>query len=164
MILSKHQLASGAYIIDPEIGLDDIRQHFLDQDSSMVSLFEFGIGSVRFDLIRVDCHHERIKIFEFKTSLPDFKRDKKWSRYLKYCNTLTFVTPRQMISTSSLPKEVGILYLFKYKSERYGATKEFRIGGVWERRPRSREVEPEIYKKIISLMLQRAKYRAGEIF
>lgn len=149
------------------VGLDEICEYFKQNSGRFVNLFEFGIGHVRFDLIRVDCHNQRIKGFEFKASRQDFTSDKKWTGYLKYCHTLTFVCPRGTIDKKDLPSEVGIMEVFKYTSptrlEIYKGD-SWQIGGIWVRRPRSRKLDDKTYIKVITLLLNRAKWRKGEIF
>jgi len=51
--------------------------------------------------------------YEIKTSLSDFRRDRKWSGYLEFCNLFYFVCPWGLISRWQVPDEAGLIYLTK---------------------------------------------------
>ena len=146
---------------DFDIRLNDIESHFkkIIINSPDIGLFEFGINRSRFDLIRIDCHKRIIRGYEFKISLVDFKRDIKWHHYLPYCNTFTFVTPYKMITKGDLPSNIGILQIFKWT---YPECDDFRIGSTWIRKPKTQKMETEKYIEVISLLLNRVKYRQGD--
>jgi len=122
------------YVIDHNVNTIDIAQYFRAAGGPEVSLFEFGIDNLRFDLIKISCWNRRIRIFEFKQSRNDFLNDKKWKKYLPYCHTLTFVCPAQIIDKNDLPKGIGLFNVF-YWQHKYGSAK--RLGGIWIKRPRS---------------------------
>lgn len=166
MIFTKRELAWHQDQKDKDFDFDavtvpQIVEYFRGHSDGDVCLCEFGIDFCRFDLIKVNCHKQRVRIFEFKTSRADFEQDKKWENYLKYCNTLTFVSPYKLIKKEELPKEIGLLYVFKWRWLKWEGWK---IGAMWERTPRGRKLGQEIYIRIISLLLNRAKWRKGEIF
>lgn len=130
------------YVIDPNISTADIKQYFrpvsdkpFPLSSHEVSLFEFGIDKHRFDLIKINCYTRKIRIFEFKMSRNDFLSDKKWTKYLSYCHTLTFVCPIGIINKNELPKGIGLLNVFCWYYKHY--PKKQKLGGMWIRKPRS---------------------------
>jgi hypothetical protein len=47
--------------------------------------------------------------YEVKRSRRDFLKDEKWPGYLKLCNVLYFVAPRDVVRPEELPAEVGLL-------------------------------------------------------
>lgn len=134
-------------------------------ERSTVFLSEFGIDWVRFDLIGINCYKRKVKIYEFKTSRADFQRDKKWYKYLNYCNSFCFVTCNGYIKREELPKGVGLLEITKKTLPHYDGIKDIPyLQGNWVKRPRGRELDQERYIKIISLMLNRAKHRPKDFF
>lgn len=47
--------------------------------------------------------------YEIKVNRSDFMSDKKWNRYLKYCNEFYFVAPKGVIEPDEVPKEAGLM-------------------------------------------------------
>lgn len=84
--------------------------------------FELGLsdyGKLRADAIGLN-HKRGIVCCEIKSSLSDFKRDKKWQRYLDFCNKMYFVIPNYLFVSSKdtiisniKPLGVGLLVLDK---------------------------------------------------
>ncbi len=130
-----------------------------------VGIVEFGIRGVRLDAILVNTHRRLIRGFEFKTSRNDFLSDKKWEKYLKYCNTFSFICPTGVIKKEEVPKGIGLVYLRceKWYSGYDGKDHE-NIRSELVKRPTGRELDKEIYIEIISLLLNRAKYRLTAFF
>lgn len=135
-----------------------------------VGIIEFGIDSIRLDALLVNCHKRRIRGFEFKQNRNDFLQDKKWQNYLKYCNTFTFICPPNIIFKNELPQGIGLIYI-EERTESEGLnfvtnTKE-NHALYYQRIKRvnkSNEVGKEIYIQVISLMLNRVKYRKEALF
>ena len=145
-----------------------------------VGIFEFGINAyfldgilvmgddrkqdgvvfenLRLDALLVDCSKEYIRGFEFKSSRSDFLSDKKWYKYLKYCNTFSFVCEEGTINKGELPAGIGLIYV-KKRVKGYSFQPFNRVHNC-----KKREVEREIYVSIISKMLLKAKYRQSDIF
>jgi len=150
-----------------DVTLNEIKGYFRRYAlyQKWVSLFEFGVEWRRFDLIRVDCHKQKIAGFEFKISKYDLLNDEKWRNYLEYCNTFSFALPMEITKEAKekLPSKIGILAFYKWKFGG-GSPDEFSVQAEWLRRPRGQELSQENYIKVISLLLNRAKYRSGEIF
>jgi len=151
-----------------DVNLDEIKQYFISRRyyGKWISLFEFGIGSCRFDLIRVDCWKHRISGFEFKISKNDLMADNKWQNYLKYCNTFSFAMPMAITKEAKekLPSNIGIMGFWKWKYKDELFVKDYHVDGEWLKKPRGKEISQETYIKVISLLLARAKFRAGDIF
>lgn len=121
-----------------------------------IGIVEFGINDIRLDALFVNCHKRYIRGFEFKATREDFVRDRKWWKYLKYCNTFTFVTLPGLIKPEDLDSKTGLIYL---SNSQYGY-----IIDTWIKRPKKKDVDPEVYVKVISLMLDKAKFRKEDIF
>lgn len=166
MLSLELKLTDERYEYDAETTVVDFQKYFRQRRTSEIGLFEFGIDLNRFDLILVNCHSRKIRVFEFKVTRQDFLRDEKWKYYLPYCHTFTFVTPPNLITIEDLnPIEnyhgVGFMNIYKW---RHNATRNWQLDSHWLKKPRGRIVKDETYIKIISLLLQRAKYRKEEIF
>jgi len=148
------------------VSLTDIKNYFLHHHDRWISLFEFGIDLSRFDLIRVNCWKQKIVGFEFKVSKYDLLNDNKWHYYLKYCNTFSFALPMALTieAKEKLPKNIGILGFYKWRGKDWLLDKDFIVSADWLRRPHGKEISKEIYIRVISLLLNRAKFRAGDIF
>lgn len=61
------------------------------------------------DVIEID-RNNKVIIYEIKSCLQDFRRDKKWQNYLQYCDLFYFVAPFEVIQKikDELPKNVGL--------------------------------------------------------
>ncbi len=114
---------------------------------------------IRLDAIMINVERQHIRGFEFKTSRNDFKSDNKWHKYLKYCNTFTFVCPEGVINKNELPNGIGLVYV----SPDGRSWMIEKVNFAWMKRPKSREVDKEVYLKMIESMLQKAKFRQGDI-
>ena len=150
------------------IDVEDIKSYFKTRVSNCVQLFEFGIHSSRFDMIRIDTWKHIIKGFEFKITKADFKSDKKWEKYLNYCHSLTFVCPTDLITTKELPPHIGILHIKKWHWDREPETRwnepYWFYDGTWIRKPRNTQIDKDTYIEVISLLLNRTKWRWKEFF
>jgi len=49
--------------------------------------------------------------YEIKISREDFYADKKWVKYLDYCNEFYFVCPNKLIEPEELPTNAGLYYV-----------------------------------------------------
>jgi len=145
----------------PITNVEDIKTYFKNVVNKNVHLFEFGVHSSRFDMIRVDTWNQKIKGFEFKVSKQDFRNDKKWPNYLKYCHSLTFVCPEGLITKKELPKHIGILYIKKW---RWPHNDRWFYEPTWARKPRNQILDKDTYIEVISLLLNRTKWRWGDFF
>jgi hypothetical protein len=65
-------------------------------------------GKFRADVIAVNMKQE-IVIVETKSSIADFKNDKKWQNYRNYCNKFFFAMPASVYEKVKhlIPKDVG---------------------------------------------------------
>lgn len=77
--------------------------------------YELGImpwGSRRADIV-ANKVSGKIVILEVKSSLADFRADKKWKSYLDYCDKFMFCTTEDVYEKirDELPKEVGVICL-----------------------------------------------------
>ena len=77
------------------------------------SLTEFTLRSGRrVDVIGLD-PKARITIVEIKSSLEDFRSDRKWREYLEYCDAFFFAVPEDF-PQEVLPDEVGLMVADAY--------------------------------------------------
>ncbi|MGF1630455.1 MAG: MmcB family DNA repair protein [Kiloniellaceae bacterium] len=82
----------------------------------LVGLAEFTLGcGRRADLLCLDAR-SRITIVEIKSSLEDFRTDRKWPEYLDYCDRFYFAVP-EGFPREILPAEQGVMV-----ADGYGAT------------------------------------------
>ena len=77
-------------------------------DLGYATLTEFTLRSGRrVDVIGLDGKH-RIAIVEIKSSLEDFRGDRKWPDYLDYCDSFYFAVP-DFFPRELVPPEVGLI-------------------------------------------------------
>ena len=167
---------------DIELCKKYVRQ--ITQISSEVGIFEFGITAVwkdgqfdiekkyttnidtvwehlRFDALLINCRKQYVRGFEFKVNRNDFLQDKKWEKYLKYCNTFTFVCPPQVIKKGELPKGVGLVYVESHEGAFNPASSYIIINRIHN--CRSKLVHQDVYIELIRGMLMKAKFRTSEL-
>lgn len=65
----------------------------------------------RIDLLRIDTKRRRVIGFEIKVSRSDFKADKKWQEYSKFCTTLSIACPSGLISKDEVPEPYGLVWI-----------------------------------------------------
>lgn len=149
-----------------DLGL--IKKYFKSRNQMSLGLFEFGIDDVRFDCFFVNPYTKRIRIFEFKTSRSDYFNDvkkEKWKKYLKYCDTFSFVCPKGLIQKEEVESPAGLLWITTWK-EKY----QRNFGGddpapEWKKRPkRLGLISQEDYDRIIMLLVYRVKFRKDDFF
>lgn len=77
-------------------------------DLGFATLTEFTLRSGRrVDVIGLD-PKGRIAIVEIKSSIEDFRSDRKWRDYLDYCDSFYFAVP-DFFPQSVIPEEVGLI-------------------------------------------------------
>jgi hypothetical protein len=76
---------------------------------------EVPFKNSRFDIFAVEKSGNNVIGFEIKTSANDLKQDKKFEKYLEFCNKLYFVVPENLkdkalekINKSSFKKNIGL--------------------------------------------------------
>lgn len=91
---------------------------------------EYTYGSLRIDGIAINLHSRKIRGFEIKVSKQDFKNDKKWQLYGKFCSTLSIACPVGLIQPEEVDKPFGLLWFGEQPSSGYldGFAK-------WKKRP-----------------------------
>lgn len=157
----------------------------ITQVSSEVGIFEFGITAVwkndkfdinkgyttgpetvwdylRFDALLINCRKQYVRGFEFKVNRSDFLQDKKWRKYLKYCNTFTFVCPPGVIKKGELDKGVGLVYVEQHKAICNSPGSDYilidRIHNC-----KQQQIHQDIYIELIRNMLLKARFRPGQL-
>ena len=84
-------------------------------DLGVATLTEFTLGSGRrVDLIGFD-RAGRTTIVEIKTSLEDFRCDRKWPEYLAYCDRFYFAVPAGF-PREILPHDCGLMVADGYEA------------------------------------------------
>jgi len=58
-------------------------------------------------------------VYEIKVDRSDFLNDRKWMRYLPYCNEFYFVCPAEMIARDEVPAEAGLMWVAKTGTRLY---------------------------------------------
>ncbi len=77
-------------------------------DHGQVSLVEFSLKSGRrVDVIGLDARG-RFTVVEIKSSLEDFRGDRKWPEYLDYCDRFFFAVP-DFFPREILPVDCGLM-------------------------------------------------------
>lgn len=77
-------------------------------DHGQVSLVEFSLKSGRrVDVIGLDAKG-RFTVVEIKSSLEDFRSDRKWPEYLDYCDRFFFAVP-DFFPREILPGDCGLI-------------------------------------------------------
>ena len=88
--------------------------HYLQGSINLVGLFEFGTDKGRYDLMILHAHKQHFRGFEFKRTRSDFLRDLrsgKWTQYLDYCNTFTWVCPYGLIQPDiMIPEDYNVTF------------------------------------------------------
>ena len=153
------------YEFDTNISIEDIKEFFRQNNSGpFFSMFETGLSNLRFDLIRVDPYRKYIRIFEFKSSRGDFTSDKKWQKYLKYCHTLTFVCPREVIQKADLPAGIGLMWIYKWKHKSSPWPENWTLTAEWIKKPKAKDVDTGILLNLVFMLLHRVRWRSNDIF
>jgi hypothetical protein len=78
----------------------------VDLDYAVVAEVELGNGR-RADVLGLD-RQGRIAIVEVKSSLADFRADRKWQQYLPYCDAFLFAVPPEF-PRHALPADAGLI-------------------------------------------------------
>ncbi len=77
-------------------------------DHGMATLSEFTLGSGRrVDVIGLD-RRGRVTVVEVKSSLEDFRSDRKWPEYVDFCDRFFFAVP-QDFPKEVLPADCGLM-------------------------------------------------------
>lgn len=67
------------------------------------------------DKLRVDVFSisvlDKVTILEMKSCREDFEADKKWKKYMDYCDNFFFICPTNVIKPDELPDWVGLIYV-----------------------------------------------------
>lgn len=67
------------------------------------------------DKLRVDLFNisilDKVTILEMKSCREDFEADKKWKKYMDYCDNFFFICPTGVIREEELPDWVGLIYV-----------------------------------------------------
>lgn len=89
-------------------------------------LVELPLGNGRrVDMIALD-RGGRLTIVEIKTSVADFRSDRKWPEYLDYCDAFYFAVP-EGFDRSLLPDGVGIIVADTWSGAILTVSPEFRL-------------------------------------
>jgi len=161
--MPKYDTNSDYYSFDPNVSIEDIKEYFKKHSNGpYFSMFETGLNNLRFDLLRVNPFTKYIRVFEFKSCRNDFVRDKKWQKYLKYCHTLTFVCPAEVIQKQDLPPGIGLMWVYKWGHKSHQNTSF--LDSEWIKRPKKRNVDQEIMLELAFTLVSRVRWRGQEVF
>ena len=114
----------------------------------------------RADVLAMDFKGSKVVIIEVKSSLQDFKTDKKWQQYLEHCNQFYFAFRRKTWEKVEplLPKDKRVGVLVLDKSHNYW---HYRITAV---RPSQKRVltQEQVFSLALRLAFRGAKYRSKD--
>ncbi|QBQ74630.1 hypothetical protein BcepSauron_250 [Burkholderia phage BcepSauron] len=110
-------------------------------------------GSLRADVLAVHMKNEIVMV-EVKSCLADFRNDRKWPQYLKYCNRLFFAVGAATYEKikADIPPEVGVFVIRSYLNKKY-SYKRTAIRMV--RSAKHREIDPSIMANVAIRMAYR---------
>jgi hypothetical protein len=99
-------------------------------------------GRYRADLLAM-AMNGHITIIETKSSIADFRQDKKWKNYLDYSHRLYFCVDEELYEKikSKIPKDLGVGFLVIVKHEKYNRVIN---KAVVKRRAKYREIPSEV--------------------
>ncbi len=98
---------------------------------------EMGVdGRVDFMAVKFTWHHIDPTVYEVKVSRSDFKADKKWPKYLKYCSRFYFACPEGLIAPEELEPGIGLVWVSDdgfVRIQKKSKIREFKSGPEKER-------------------------------
>lgn len=161
-----YNLNNERYEFNASVSIEDIKTFFRTHNNGVFfSMFEAGLDGRRFDLIRIDPYRNYIRIFEFKSCRADFLSDRKYKKYLKYCHTLTFVCPREVIRKDDLPSGIGLMWIYKWRHKNgLKGYNEWVLEQEWVRRPKKATVDKDVMLRIAFMLIKRAIWRKDDVF
>ncbi len=96
---------------------------YMRYEISVTELCPYG-ESIRLDALGFHRYNKLIKGFEIKLTRADFTSDKKWQKYLPYCNYFSFATPRGIIKKEELPDKIGLIEFWVEEFETWHEEKD----------------------------------------
>ncbi len=101
-------------------------------DHGLATLTEFTLGSGRrVDVIGLD-RRGQVTIVEVKTSLEDFRSDRKWPEYLDFCDRFFFAVP-EGFPRHVLPADCGVMAADAYGAVILRESPAFRLSAARRR-------------------------------
>ncbi len=101
-------------------------------DHGLATLTEFTLGSGRrVDVIGLD-RRGQVTIVEVKTSLEDFRSDRKWVEYLDFCDRFFFAVPEDF-PRHVLPADCGVMAADAYGALILRDSPDFRLNAARRR-------------------------------
>lgn len=140
---------------------DLLKQLDLRDEIAVRELCPYG-ESIRIDAVCFNRYNRKIKGYEVKLTRADFLADKKWERYLPYCNYFSFVAPRGIIKKEELPEKIGLIEVFF--DERYkDAETVFIRSEIVRKMQRLHDIEVENYIKLLEGIALKATIKRENI-
>ena len=90
-----------------------VSRFFAERGNSCLAEFSFKTGR-RADIITID-DKGTISVIEIKSSVPDFRSDKKWQEYLEFCDRFYFAVGADF-PIDILPSECGLVIADAYSA------------------------------------------------
>ena len=101
-------------------------------DHGLATLTEFTLGSGRrVDVIGLD-RGGQVTIVEVKSSLEDFRSDRKWPEYLDFCDRFFFAVPEDF-PRDVLPVDCGLMAADPYGAVILRDSPDFRLNAARRR-------------------------------
>jgi hypothetical protein len=93
-----------------------LRHKYFHKTVAMFSEVEVA-SNLRVDVLCLT-YNDEVTVFEIKSCKEDFKTDRKWQKYLNYCNYFYFITTDGAIKPSDLPEGVGLIYFINEENQK----------------------------------------------
>jgi hypothetical protein len=101
-------------------------------DHGLATLTEFTLGSGRrVDVLALD-RRGQVTIVEVKSSLEDYRSDRKWPEYLDYCDRFFFAVP-ETFPQEVLPVDCGLMAADGYGAVILRDSPDFRLNAARRR-------------------------------
>lgn len=120
---------------------------------------EIGIckwGKLRADALGLAMRGD-LTMIEVKSSVADFRSDRKWHKYLAYTNKMYFcVSPKTYLKIKDeIPKGIGIMVVHEYPRKSWnGQIKNVKTLNIVQG-ARRREIDPQLYIDVLIRMAYR---------
>lgn len=153
---------------DPQLNVKDMLLQITSRlrgEISVMELCPYG-ESLRLDALSFNRYDRIIRGYEIKLTRPDFLQDKKWQRYLPFCNYFSFVAPKNIIGKDELPPGIGLIEVWIEQKKSWDDTIGYRHrvrSEITKKMSRLDKVSIENYIKVLEGIALKASYKTDNI-